>query len=132
MSITTTVRRLFIAIASATILFCVLVMLAFIVFVASSYILRPKVIEHPTRISPNKTFKMNSRYNSNSIIIIDVSDNAGRTWTIDTRASGRMRWSLSWLNDTTIALESSDIGPRRWVYKNGEFIQTIGDKTSMP
>jgi hypothetical protein len=122
MNITTMVRRLLIAIASATILCCVLVMLAFIVFVASRYVLRPGVTEHYTRISPNKIFKMDSRYDPNSIIILDISDHAGRTWTIDTRASGRMRWSLSWLNDTTIALESSDIGSRHWVYKNGEFL----------
>jgi hypothetical protein len=118
MNITTTARRVFIA----TILFCVLVMLAFIVFAVSSSTLKPRVIEHQTRISPNKQWKMKSHYDSESIIIIEVSDNAGQTWTIDTRASGRMRWSLSWLNDTTIALESSDIGPRRWVYKNGEFL----------
>jgi hypothetical protein len=38
---------------------------------------------------------------------------------VQTHASDRMRWSVSWVNNTTIRLDSSDIGSYCWQDQNG-------------
>jgi hypothetical protein len=39
---------------------------------------------------------------------------------VQTRASHRMRWSVKWIDNNTVTLESSDIGSHCWAEYNNE------------
>ncbi len=39
---------------------------------------------------------------------------------VQTRASHRMRWSIKWIDNNTVMLESSDIGSDCWIEDNSE------------
>ncbi len=48
-------------------------------------------------------------------VIFEIRDRAGKALhTENTRASALSRWSMRWLSEDTIRLESSDIGPYEW------------------
>lgn len=48
-------------------------------------------------------------------VLLHVSDlRSGRTWTIDTNASNRMRWQAGWDSGGRMKLESADIGTHYW------------------
>ena len=51
------------------------------------------------------------------LVHIEVQDvSSGETlFRVQTRASDRMRWSVAWIDDNTVVLNSSDIGSYCWM-----------------
>jgi hypothetical protein len=43
---------------------------------------------------------------------------------VQTHASDRMRWSIAWVGNNTVLLDSSDIGLYCWKEKNGTWIES--------
>jgi len=55
-------------------------------------------------------------YNTYLLVHIDIQDVSSKKilFQIQTRASDKMRWSVSWIDNKTVILNSSDIGPCCW------------------
>ena len=68
--------------------------------------------EHVLHLSVNQSQADPTRY---LCVKIDVQNQSGQiTHTIQTPASDGMKWAVGWLNDSTVVLNSRDIGLRAW------------------
>jgi hypothetical protein len=56
-------------------------------------------------------------YDSYLLVYLEIKDTqSGETlFQVQTRASDRMRWSVDWIDDNTVKLNSSDIGSYCWM-----------------
>ncbi len=59
-------------------------------------------------------------------VVIDVTDaNDAVVGQVQTSASDRMKWAVGWFDDSTIVLDSSDIGSRAWKVNEDQSISEI-------
>ena len=82
-----------------------------------------------TRIKPDPVYSADSSkviipiinsnkadYTSYLLIYLEIKDTQSEKtlFQVQTRASNRMRWSVEWLDNNTVLLDSSDIGSYCW------------------
>jgi hypothetical protein len=71
-------------------------------------------------IVPSVNFNKDN-YDTYLLVHIEIQDTGTKEtlFQVQTRASHRMRWSVKWIDNNTVMLDSSDIGSYCWAEDNG-------------
>lgn len=77
-------------------------------------------------IIPTVSFDKNN-YETYLLVQLKIQDTQTNEilFQIQTHASDRMRWTISWIDNETIKLDSSDIGSYCWSEENGIWCETV-------